>query len=48
MQSSAILQKLRLCVLLASLPLVQLQLRRSVLYSTGHAKSTDLRSNIDY
>ena len=27
--------------------LVQLQLRRSVLYSTGHAKSTDLRSNID-
>jgi hypothetical protein len=25
----------------------QLQLRRSVLYSTGHAKSTDLRSNID-
>lgn len=27
--------------------LVQLQLRRSVLYSTGHAKSTDLCSTID-
>ena len=34
--------------LLPLFDLVQLQLRRSVLYSTGHAKSTDLRSNIDY
>ena len=31
----------------ADLKLGPVQLRRSVLYSTGHAKSTDLRSNID-